>query len=107
MESYIVKDETKLDTLKVVEKTETKEVVTNISIQKEIRSMENDKADIVSILSRFNGHLALYNEAIGADGTTKLASLADATASFPAIPAIEVEVVEEVLPDPIIKEIIK
>ena len=101
MESYIVKDETKLDTLKVVEKTETKEVVTNISIQKEIRSMENDKADIVSILSRFNGHLALYNEAIGADVTTKLAPLSDATASFPAIPAIEVEVVE------VVKELIK
>jgi len=88
---YVVKDKDKDDTLKVIEKVETVEVTTNISITEEINALNNDKADIESILGRFNAHLDRFNEAITADPSMKLKTLSEATCSFPTIPEVYVE----------------
>lgn len=92
---YVVKDKDKDDTLKVIEKVETVEVTTNISITEEINALNNDKADIESILGRFNAHLDRFNEAITADPSMKLKTLSEATCSFPTIPEVYVEPVVE------------
>ncbi len=94
MATYKVSDETKDndETLQVVEKTFTPpEVVVEISVSKEIRSMENDKKDIESIVARFNAHRELYNEALTgmSSATTPIAEL---KVTFPVIPEVFVEV---------------
>ena len=94
---YTVSEDTKDsdETVKVIEKVYTPdpvEITEIIDMGSQIDKMNNDKADIESILLRFNNAKDKYNEGL-AGLKSKTSLLQEATASFPTIPT-------KVIPEP-------
>ena len=90
--SFAVTEVTKTnnETTQVITKTETVpsyEKIETIDMSKEINGMTNDKADIESIMNRFNSHVANYNSGLTGIGS-KTVLLDNVTCSFPKIPTI-------------------
>lgn len=71
---------------KVVEKTFTVEQVQEIKPLEQLEKMYHDKGDIESIMTRFNGAVASYNEA-RANGLT-IPAISEVTCTFPTLPAL-------------------
>ena len=90
-QTYVDKDDTVDETVRVVEKTQTIEVVEDIDAAHELEAMRADKADIESIVVRFNGHRVRYNEVMTVIGSAET-PMPELKVTFPTIR----EVVEEV-----------